>query len=318
MLSGLGAALGLVFAQWFSRLLVAQLSTATTNVHLEMSLDWRILGFTAAVAIATAVIFGTVPALRATRVEPNDAMKAQGRGDRRTEPLRARQPARRRAGRAVAGAAGRGRAVHAHVRVAREPRPGFDRRRCSSPRSTSSRCSSSRTRARDLLARLRDAAATTPGVRAAALSAVTPISGSTWTNRLEFLDGKPIEIADKGTFVNFVSPDWFKTYGTRLLAGRDFTASDKRGAPDVAIVNEAFARKFTGGANPIGRRIREPASPSRPNPEREIVGYVADAAYRSLREPVPATMYLPFAQNPTRAIVSPRSACGRRPALRPC
>ena len=70
VLSGLGAALGLVFAQWFSRLLVAQLSSATTNVHLQMSLDWRILGFTAAVAIATAVIFGTVPALRATRVEP--------------------------------------------------------------------------------------------------------------------------------------------------------------------------------------------------------------------------------------------------------
>ena len=78
-----------------------------------------------------------------------------------------------------------------------------------------------------------------------------------------------------------------------MLAGRDFTAADKRGAPSVAIVNEAFARKFTGGANPMGRRVREPARPSSPNPEREIVGYVADAAYRSLREPVPATMYLP-------------------------
>ena len=80
VLSGLGAALGLLFARWFSALLVRQLSTTTNNVHLEMALDWRILGFTAGVAVATAVIFGTVPALRATRVEPHDAMKSQGRG----------------------------------------------------------------------------------------------------------------------------------------------------------------------------------------------------------------------------------------------
>ena len=80
VLSGLGAALGLAFAKWFSGLLVRQLSTTTNNVHLELTLDWRVLGFTAAVAIATAVIFGTVPAMRATRVDPNDAMKAQGAG----------------------------------------------------------------------------------------------------------------------------------------------------------------------------------------------------------------------------------------------
>ncbi len=110
-----------------------------------------------------------------------------------------------------------------------------------------------------------------------------------------------------------MSPDWFKTYGTRLIAGRDFTSADKRGAAAVAIVNEAFARKFTGGANPIGRTVREPSRPSAPNPEREIVGYVADAAYRSLRDPVPPTMYLPFEQNqtpPSSASISVRSATG--------
>ncbi len=151
----------------------------------------------------------------------------------------------------------------------------------------------------------------------AALSVVTPISGSTWSYRLELLDGKPIEVADKGVFVNLVSPEWFKTYGTKMLAGRDFATADTRGAPAVAIVNEAFARKFTGGANPLGRRVREPARPSSPNPEREIVGYVADAVYRSLRDPVPATMYLPFEQNttaPSAASISVRSATGA-PAL---
>ena len=256
------------------------------------------------------------PARHARRSARRD--EDPGPRDRRPAPLRARQPARRRPGRALDGAARRRGIVRAHVHVARQPQPRLrPASRCWSRPSTSSRCNSNRTCARDLLVRLREAAAATPGVASAALSVVTPISGSTWSYRLELLDGKPIEIADKGVFVNLVSPEWFKTYGTKMLAGRDFTTADKRGAPAVAIVNEAFARKFTGGANPMGRRVREPARPSSPNPEREIVGYVADAAYRSLREPVPATMYLPFEQNPTppsSASISVRSATGA-PAL---
>ena len=80
LLSSAGALLGLLFAHWGSRVLVRQLSTATSIVFLDLSLDWRVLGFTAAVAIATAVLFGTVPAVRGTRLQPNDALKAQGRG----------------------------------------------------------------------------------------------------------------------------------------------------------------------------------------------------------------------------------------------
>ncbi len=69
-----------MLAQWSSRLLVRALSTATNTVFLDLSLDWRILGFTAAVALMTTVLFGMAPALRATQVQPNDALKAQGRG----------------------------------------------------------------------------------------------------------------------------------------------------------------------------------------------------------------------------------------------
>ena len=98
-----------------------------------------------------------------------------------------------------------------------------------------------------------------------------------------------------------------------MIAGRDFNEGDRVGAPDVAIVNEAFARKFIGGGDPIGHRVREPLRPSTPTPERQIVGYVADAAYRSLREPVPATMYVPFPQNatpPSSTSISVRAAGG--------
>jgi putative ABC transport system permease protein len=80
LLSGIGAALGLVFAQWGSNLLVSQLSTQTNYVFLDLSLDGRVLGFTAAVAIGTAVLFGTAPAFQAARVPPIEAMKEHGRG----------------------------------------------------------------------------------------------------------------------------------------------------------------------------------------------------------------------------------------------
>jgi putative ABC transport system permease protein len=313
VLSGIGAALGLVFAHWFSRLLVRQLSTATNNVHLEMAIDWRILGFTAAVAIVTAVLFGTVPALRATRVEPLDAIKQQGRG-----------------------LAGQGRFALGNLLVVVQValslilvvaavlfvrtfaslanlNLGFDSEQVLVASVNIQPLQLEPDARFDLFERLRQAAISTPGVRSAALSVVTPVSGSTWNYRLELLDGKPIELTDRSVFVNLISPEWFKTYGTRLIAGRDFNDGDKRGTPDVAIVNEAFARKFTGGLNPIGRRVREPARPSSPNPERLIVGYVADAVYRSLREPVPPTMYLPFPQTPnapSSTSISVRAAAG--------
>ena len=277
VLSGLGAILGLLFARWFSSLLVRQLSTATNNVHLEMALDLRVLGFTAGVAIATAVIFGTVPALRATRVDPHDAMKTQGRGIAGQHRfalgnlLVIVQVAL-----SMVLLVGAGLFVRTFTSLA-NLNLGFDRQPILVASVNIQPLQLEPDMRADLLVRLQEAAAATPGVASAALSVVTPISGSMWGYRLELLDGKPIEIADKGVYVNLVSPEWFKTYGTKMLAGRDFTAADKRGAPAVAIVNEAFARKFTGGANPMGRRVREPARPSSPNPEREIVGYVADA-----------------------------------------
>src|SRR5262249_42617444 len=80
LLSGSGALLGLLFAQWGSQMLVHQLSSqGDGETILQLSPDWRVLAFTAGIAMLTALIFGTVPALRATRVEPNEAIKEHGR-----------------------------------------------------------------------------------------------------------------------------------------------------------------------------------------------------------------------------------------------
>jgi putative ABC transport system permease protein len=99
------------------------------------------------------------------------------------------------------------------------------------------------------------------------------------------------------SYKNTVTPGWFATYGTRFVAGRDFDHRDRLASPPVVIVNETFARRFLPGGNPVGRRIRNPSpAPGEQRGWMEVVGVVADATYLSLRDAVPATQYVPLAQ----------------------
>jgi ABC-type antimicrobial peptide transport system permease subunit len=126
-------------------------------------------------------------------------------------------------------------------------------------------------------------------------------------------DGPPLTVTEGQTYFNSLSPGWFETYGTPILAGRDFTSADAPGAPPVAVVNEAFARRFTGGRNPIGTRVRHPWGVT-----RQIVGFVKDAVYQSLRSPVPPTLYVPYGQDtdlPSSTSVSVRAASGSATVL---
>ncbi len=180
LLSGCGAVLGLLFAQWGSRMLVRQLSTATNVVFLDLSIDWRVLGFTALVTIATALLFGTAPSLRAAKVEPNEALKEQGRGiagDARFALGSALVIAQVALSLVLVVAAGL--FVRTFLTLTSQPL-GFDPDRVLV---ASVNASAARVEPGDrvpLFERLREAAATVPGVSAAAASAVTPISGATW------------------------------------------------------------------------------------------------------------------------------------------
>jgi predicted permease len=319
LLSGAGALIGLLFAMWGSRLLVRQFATSTNVVFLDLDLDWRMLGFTAVVAVATAVIFGVAPALRGTRVQPGDALKEQGRsiaGDRRFglgNLLVVSQVALSLVLIVAAGLFVRTFSALANLDL------GFDHNPVLVANVNAQRLQLDPAQRPAVFERLRTAAANVPGVTSAAASAVTPVSGSTWQFGIEQINGRPIPEADnaRGVYVNLISRDWFRTFGTTFVAGRDFTDADKAGAPYVAIVNEAFARKFLKGQNPVGARLREMSFPGRPAIEREVVGYVKDAVYRSLRDPVPPTMYIRIEQQPeppSYIAVSVRAA-GGNPAL---
>jgi putative ABC transport system permease protein len=296
LLSGIGAALGLLLARWGGGLLVRQISTETSTVFLNLSLDWHVMAFTAAVAIGTALLFGTTPALRATRVQPNEALKEQGRGvagDRRVglgAMLVVVQVAL-----SVMLVVAAGLFMQTFSRLARL-NLGFDRSRLLVVNADVQRSSAAPANRAALFERLRQAAAAVPGVQSAALSVVTPVSGSTWQYRIEIPEKPDLPEKERGVYVNVVAPDFFRTFGTRILAGRDASASDKAGTPAVAIVNQTFANKFFDGAHPLGRRVRIPGRPDRPTVNLEVIGLVEDAVYRSLRSPVPPTMYLPLAQ----------------------
>ena len=257
VLAGLGALLGLVFARWGSALLVAQLSSSSRHVFLHLSLDWQVVGFTSAVAVATAVLFGTIR--RFARRAPSRARRSKRRG--------ARLPASSASGSATRSWSRRSRCRSSswparRSSFARSPRsarsiPGFDRHGVLIVDVNAAATGTEPAARAALFERARQAVAALPGVSDAAVSVVTPVSGMTWMFGVSVV-GAPEPPEDKrGAHINMVSPGWFATYRTRLLAGRDLTAADRAGAPAVAVVNEAFVRRFLPGTdNPLGRVIR--------------------------------------------------------------
>jgi putative ABC transport system permease protein len=317
LLSGLGAAAGLVLARWGSALLVQQLSTRTSTVVLDLALDWRVLGFTAAAAVGTAVLFGTAPALRAARVEPGEALKEQGRGVVGGGRLWLGQTLIvLQVALSLVLVVAAGLFVHTFSTLVTRDL-GFDPNPVLVVNVDALRTRTQPADRADLYERVRRTVEGLPGVASAAASVVTPVSGSTWMFTVTVPDGLPVPAGSSTTtYVNQITPDWFSTYGTPIVAGRDFDARDRAGAPAVAIVNQTFVRTRIGTGNPIGRRIERPGSPSSQPPPLEIVGVVADAVYRSLRDPAPPTMYVPIAQvkEPSSAASLSVRAAGGSPA----
>jgi predicted permease len=321
VLAGTGAAAGVLIASWAGPLLVRQLSTQTNTVFLDLSLDWRVLGFTIAVTVVTALIFGTAPALRASSVAPMDALKEHGRGassDSRANLASSLVIAQVALSLVLVVAAGLFMRTFSSLASLHL---GFDRDRVLLVNINAQRTG---IRPADRLAtfeRIRRSVLAVPGVASAAVSLVTPVSGSTWDNRVDVSGSLNLPEPERQSNFNAITPGWLTTFGTSLIAGRDIADGDRKGAPPIAIVNQTFARKFLNEANPIGHTVTIGAGGPYADPPREIVGMVADAVYRSLREPVPATMYVPLAQfnelrgpAPAAMAVSVRSATGS-PAL---
>ena len=294
MLAAAGGAIGLLLARAGAALLIRQLGSDVDTVTLDVPLDGRVLGFTAAIAMLATLLFGLAPVLGLREVAPNDVLKEHGRsaaGERRVglrNVLVVAQVAL-----SFALVCGAGLFVRTFATLATVPL-GFDPGRLLIASVDPGPTGGSTELDAELAQRLTRVAAATPGVARAALSSLTPLSGRNWTHRVQVAGGPVLARPQQTAWVNAIGPGWFDAYGMRVLAGRDVADGDTAGSEAVVVVNESFVRRFTGTGNPLGQRV----SGLGLGRLREcvIVGVVNDAVYRTTRIGVVPTMYLPAAQ----------------------
>ena len=153
-------------------------------------------------------------------------------------------------------------------------------------------------RSMDLFARLETALAALPGATGVTSAAIPLLTGSNSGTNIRVEGFRPERDAEANSRWNAGGPAYFRTLGIDLIAGRDFLPSDDAGAPKVAVVNEAFVRKFGLGPNPVGRRMAQNTDDARPL-DIEIIGLARDSKYSSVKGDMPALYVIPYRQDTT-------------------
>jgi putative ABC transport system permease protein len=297
-LASMGAVLGLFFARWASQALVAQLSTSDPPIALDLSLDLRVVAFTAATTVLTALAFGLAPALRATDTTAMEALTPTGRGaagatsHRTSNLLLVGQVAI-----SLVLVIAAGLLVRTAQQLARAPL-GFEDEGLLTLTVTARTIPAADRNV--FYHRLVEAVAAMPGVASVGGSLDAPLT--------RFSVGIPLSLsgavalAPRQAISQFIeiTPGWRSAYGTPLRAGRDIDGRDVQGAEPVMLVNESLARRFFPNTRVIGQTVDvtfdvPPTGKVSLGP-KAIVGIVGDAVYSSLREPVPPTIYVPLAQ----------------------
>ena len=285
VLSAAGGILGIVVAYWGRQLLPGQQGQAA-------SLDLRVLAFVIAVTAVTGVVFGIAPALRATDVDVNAALKETGRsvvGSRTVlgKALLVVQVAVSLV--LLVGAALFLRTLH----NLRQVDIGFNPQNVLIFRLNPQLNRYDEARSRALYAQLLDRFAALPGVRGAALSQPALLSGSTSSTAI-FVRGRTYQKGHFDTIYRVVvSPTFFDVMQMPIVRGRGFTTHDDDKAQKVVVINETAAKRYFPNEDPIGQRFGTSLETSS---DLEIVGILHDAKYNSLRDAVPPTMYVGYQQ----------------------
>jgi predicted permease len=291
-----GAALGIALAQPLSRLLVRSLNTSQYSIQLSIVTDWRVLLFATAVAGLTCVVFGTLPAMRATSVDPISSLKSGERGStgsrerfsmqrlmvvsqiaismvllvaallfvRSYRNLTTFDPGMRESGILI------GYFGYQSEHIKPENEAAFKRQLVEDVRGV-------------------------PGIQNAAATTSTPLNGNSWTHAVR------VDSTEGDSKFTYASPTYFATMAIPLISGRNFTAADTTDAPFVVIVNQTFIRRYLGTKPPIGQLVHVKPEPQYPERTYEIVGTIADTKYNDLRGKVPPIAFVPIDQFPVTA-----------------
>src|SRR5262245_57375677 len=301
LLSLAGGVAGLLVAIWGVKLLVALSPPGLPRIDESgpsSLLDGRVLGFTCMVVVLVGLIAGIFPALQASKIGDNKTLKAQskrGSGTRsgRNNGLRV-LPALMIIELALALVllAGAGLMIKSFARLLAVPK-GFNP---DGLLTLDIRLSDAKYRfgSPQRIAYLQEALARVqalPGVHSASLTGFLPLTGPNSSYSItHVIEGRPpFKLGNLPTFiVTHISPDYFKTMGIEMRAGRPFTVQDGGEAPRVAIINETMARYFLPNENPIGHRLVMEDPPS------TIVGVVSDTRHFGLDQKVQHEVYLPY------------------------
>ncbi len=319
LLAALGGAAGLLVARWTLGLL-ASLLPAEQAIVVPAGLDARALVFTAALALATGLLFGLFPALHSTRPDLAVTLKNQagqpggGRGAARFRTaLATSQIALSMALLIAAGLLTRSLLNVSQVDLGLKT----DHLVIFSVSPWLNGYKPEQSRA--FFARVEEEVAAVPGVTSVSASMVPLLADESWGNdvSVEGFPGGPD--VDMNSRYNEVEPRYFRTMGIPVLSGRDFTEADTLGAPKVAIVNEAFAKKFNLGREAVGKRMGGRGR----DLDIEIVGLVRNARYNNVKSPVPPLFVLPSRQDDdlgfltfyVRTALDPEQVLGTIPAV---
>ena len=306
LLSSLGGLAGLALGYFGRNLIPSMLAAPGSASVLDAEFDWRVLAFTLAISLLTGLLFGILPAWRATQAEAGTAIKSSTNStSSRSGVWLGRSLVVFQIALSAILLIGAGLFVRPltnlnHIQL------GFRDDhlllfRLSPPRSHYTEAQSA-----VLYARLEEKLAAIPGVRSVAFSNIAVIGDGHSGDSFHVI-GRPADNQPFRVQTNRISPDFFSTLGIPILRGRAFTVHDTAAAPLVAVINQALAQQFFPHQDPIGLAFEtDPEDASGPV---RIIGVAADTRYADLRSPTPPTFYLAYQQSPPgRAIVQIRTA----------
>lgn len=304
VLATLGAFAALIVSAWTSSLLIEVFPDQDSGgVAMSASLDPRTVAFTFVLALITGIGFGLLPAIQSTRPNVYPTLKDQG-----GSVVGGFGQIRSRQALVVAQVAlsllllvGAGLFTRSLVNLRRLD-PGFQTSNMVEFSLDASRNGYTPQRIREVYQTIQDQLASIPGVRSVALNDVRLLSGDNDQSAIHIAGYKTKQDEDMSPHFSSISPGYFSTLGTPLVAGRGFTVADRAGSPKVAIVNESFVNHYLTGENPLGRTFG--LGPTEGPTDFEIVGVVKDTKYDSLRNDHLRIVYVPYLQSPAPGYIN--------------
>jgi len=309
LIAAAGASLAVPVALICSRALVTFIETSSNPIYLNLTADWRLAAFVGGAAITATVIFGLLPALRVSLVDPIVAMRHASRG-LTADRGRARLQRALVVGQIAISAV----LIFSALLFVRTFRnlesvdPGFEQDRTIAvsfmDRASEELPTEQKVAFQEELTR---AIRSLPGVAAAASSTHVPLSGAIWSHFFR-VPGAP-QGGRKASRFAYVGPGYFEALRIPIRSGRDFQEHDTARSRRVMLVNESFVRSHLDGRSPIGTTVQTLAEPGFPERSYEIVGVVGDTKYADLRQEncwcegaggsMAPIAYVPIAQNPS-------------------